>query len=71
MLSYTRHAKERMRQRAVTEEEVQYCLEKFEVSYPDRAGNSIYKVTLQNGRRIKVVVKANSFDPVIIITVGD
>lgn len=71
MLSYTRHAKERMQQRGITEEEVQYCLDNFHTSYSDRAGNMVYKVDLESGRHIKVVIKADSLDPRIVITVAD
>ena len=71
MISYTRHAKDRMKQRGITEEEVNYCLNNYDTSYTDGAGNPIYRVTLPSGRRIKVVAEANSVDPLIVITVAD
>ena len=71
MISYTCHAKDRMKQRGITEEEVEYCLNNYHTSYPDSDGNPIYKVDLPDGRHIKVVVKAKSVDPKVIITVAD
>jgi len=71
MISYTRHAKDRMRERGITEEEVEYCLNNYHISYPDASGNSVYKANLPSGRHIKVVVKANSDDTKVIITVAD
>ena len=71
MISYTRHAKDRMKQRGITEEEVEYCLNNYHTAYTDSAGNPIYKADLPGGRQIKVVVKANSIDPKVVITVAD
>ena len=71
MISYTRHAKDRMKQRRITEEEVEYCLNNYHTSYADPSGNPIYKAELPDGRNIKVVVKAESVDPKVIITVAD
>ena len=71
MISYTRHAKDRMKQRGITEEEVEYCLNNYHTSYTDSDGNLIYKVDLPDERHIKVVVKAKLADPKVIITVAD
>jgi hypothetical protein len=71
MIKYTRHAKDRMKERGIAEEEVEYCIENYQTCYLDKAGNPIYKADLSGGRHIKVVVKANSVDPVIVITVAD
>jgi len=60
-----------MRQRGITEEEVGYCLINYDVSYTDPTGNAIYRAKTPSGRRIKVVVKAGSVDPQVIITVAD
>jgi len=60
-----------MQERGITEEEVEYCLNNYHTSYTDSVGNPIYKVELPDGRHIKVVVKAKSVDPIIIITVAD
>ncbi len=59
-----------MRERKITEEEVEYCLTNYQTSYTDLGGNPIYKADLPHGRHIKVVVKANS-NPALIITVTD
>jgi len=71
MISYTRHAKDRMRERGITEEEVEYCLNNYHISYTDSGGNPIYKADLPDGKRIKVVVKVQSVDPIVVITVAD
>ncbi len=68
MISYTRHAKDRMQQRGITEEEVEYCLNNYHTSSTDKKGNPIYKADLPSSRYIKVVVKANSVDPIVVIT---
>ena len=69
MISYTRHAKDQMRDRSISKAEVEYCLKNYNVSWTDRKGNPIYIAHLPNGRRIKVVVKKKN--PRVIITVGD
>ena len=71
MIVYTRHARDRMRERRITEEEVEYCLDNYHTFYSDSEGNSIYKADLPSSRHIKVVVKAKSVDPKLIITVAD
>ena len=71
MLRYTIHAKERMKQRGITEEEVEYCLNNYHTSYTDPKGNPIYRADLADGRRIKVVIRAKSVEPKVIITVAD
>jgi hypothetical protein len=71
MIKYTRHAKRRMKERKITEADVEYCLEKYHTCYPDKAGNPIYKADLADGRHIKVVVKPNAVDPIVVITVAD
>ena len=60
-----------MQQRGIIEQEVEYCLNNYHTSYTDLAGNPIYKASLPSGRSIKVVVRANSIDPMVIITVAD
>jgi len=60
-----------MKQRGITEEEVEYCLDNYHISYTDSNGNPIYKADLPGGRHIKVVVKANSVDPIVVITAAD
>ncbi len=71
MISYTRHARNRMQERGITEEEVEYCLNNYHTFYTDSGGNPIYKVDLPDSRCIKVVAKANSIDPIVVITVAD
>jgi len=69
MLYYTRHAKDRMQERRITEKEVEYCIQNYHTSYTDKKGNPIYSAQLPSGRQIKVVVQANN--PKIVITVAD
>lgn len=71
MLSYSHHAKDRMKQRQITEEEVTYSLINYHTSYHDAKGNPIYRAELPSGRNIKVVVAADSLDPRVVITVAD
>ncbi len=70
-MDYTLHAKDRMKERGITEEEVEYCLVNYHTSYSDLKGNSIYRADLPDGKKIKVVVKANTVDPIVVITVAD
>lgn len=70
-LEYTRHAKDRMRQRGITEDEVEYCLDHCEVCYADSKGNKIHRASVPGGKRIKVVTAANTDDPLVVITVAD
>jgi len=42
MIYYTEHAKDRMRQRGITEEEVEYGLQNYHTCYRDETGNPIY-----------------------------
>jgi hypothetical protein len=67
--TYTRHARERMAERNITEQEVEATLEDHHTEYPDRAGNRVY-IGHPDGRRIKIVVKKDSSPP-LIITAAD
>lgn len=69
MISYSGHARARMKQRSISEDEVEACVEHFEVSYKDRKGNPVF-VAHVGGRRIKVVTAAET-DPLFVITVAD
>ena len=71
MLSYTRHAKKRMKERRISKKEVEFCLNNYHTTYTDVKGNPIYKAQLQSGKTIKVIVAANSVDPIKVITVAD
>lgn len=59
-----------MHQRAITEEEVEYCLENPDTTYTDRKGNTIYRNGNCGGKRIKVVVDER-ISPPSVITVAD
>lgn len=66
---YTNHARKRMNERNISEEEVELCLEHHHTSYKDKKGNPIYKADI-GSRQIKVVVD-KSFPGKMIITVAD
>lgn len=66
---YDPHARMRMRERGITELEVEAVLRDHHTSYTDRKGNPIY-IGHPNGRRIKVVVRLGS-DPPYVITAAD
>ena len=70
MIYYTEHAKDRMHQRGITEEEVEYGLQNYHTYYRDETGNPIYRVDLPNGKHIKIVVAFNKAETTII-TVAD
>ena len=70
-LSYSHHASDRMKQRRITEEEVEYSLKNYHTSYHDAKGNPIFRTVLPGGRNIKVVLRADSVDPRLVITVAD
>jgi hypothetical protein len=67
-ISYTSHARKRMLERGITEEEVEYCLSHYDIMSSPANGNPIYRATLPNGKKIKVVVKAKTSNPLVIIT---
>lgn len=71
MLSYSRHARRRMEERRISEDEVRFCLDNYVISYTDKKGNPNYIAYTQSNRRIKVVVEKDSINPTKIITVAD
>jgi hypothetical protein len=60
-----------MKQRRITEEEVEYCLANYHTSYADSEGNLIFRAELLGGRHIRVVLKIDSKERKMIITVAD
>lgn len=71
MIKYSRHARDRLLERNISQDDVTYCLKHCHTSYTDRSGNMIYRADLPNGRHIKVVVKTNTNDQITIITAAD
>lgn len=67
-LEYSPHSRKRMRQRRVSEAEVEACLENHEILYKDKKGNPKYSKHIGE-RYIKVVVDKD--DPNLVITVED
>ncbi len=69
MLRYSRHAREQMALRHISETEVGHVLSHYHTHYLDRKGNDIY-IGHPGGRRVKVVVAKDS-DPPLVITAAD
>jgi hypothetical protein len=59
-----------MRQRGISEQDIEYCLQNYLISYKDKAGNPIYRANLPSGKHIKVVIAADITDTTVI-TVAD
>jgi hypothetical protein len=53
----------------MSETEVEYVIERYEIAYTDRDGNRIL-VGHPGGRYVKVVIRKES-DPPFVITTGD
>jgi hypothetical protein len=71
MLYYTTHARRRMRERNISEKEVEYCISHWDIDYIGKTGNFIYTVHTETGRFIKVIIDKDSTNPLKVITVGD
>jgi hypothetical protein len=69
MASYSRHARLRMIQRAISESEVEAVLADYHTHYTDEDGNAIY-VGNPGGHRVVVVVRKDT-EPPHVITVWD
>lgn len=67
-IEYLPHARLRMKERSVSEAEVEECLSNWTTCYTDKKGNSIFKAIV-NGRGIKVVVTKENQN--LVITVAD
>ena len=66
---YTRHARDQMRLRRISEAEVEEVLSRHHTRYRDRRGNDIF-VGHPGGRRVKVVIAKESAPP-LVITAAD
>jgi hypothetical protein len=69
VIIYSRHARDRMAQRRVSEEEVEAVLTRGHTKYASREKTTVY-IGRPGGRRIKVVIRQDSIPP-YVITVGD
>jgi hypothetical protein len=67
-MDYSTHARQRMKERSITENEVEQCIEGSPINYKDKKGNPIYR-SIVNGRGVKVVCALD--DPDFVITVAD
>ena len=68
-VKYSKHAREQMQDRSITESEVKECLVGEYTRYTDKKGNPIYRTRLRSGRGIKVVMAKD--DSNFVITVAD
>lgn len=68
MLRYSNHARKRLTERKVTEEEAEAVVADPAVTYSDVKGNSCYMGEI-NGKSLRVVIAAD--DPEFVITVID
>ncbi len=68
-MRYSKHAKDQMRDRSITELEVKECLSGWDTRYTDKKGDPIYRARLGSGRGIKVVIAKD--DSNFVITVAD
>ena len=71
MLHFTNHAKDRMKERKISKQEVEIALENYQVSYPDDNDNMNYVYTSPSGRRIRVVISEKKANHRIVISVMD
>jgi Domain of unknown function (DUF4258) len=67
-LTYSRHARLRMRTRGITEAQVEEVLTHYHTRHTDVDGNPVYVGTV-NGRRLRVVVRRDSHPPFIITAI--
>jgi len=58
-----------MKERSISKEEVEYCLNEYDIFCTDKKGNPKYRARTPNGRDIKVVVRKDN--PNFVITVED
>jgi hypothetical protein len=65
--TYSRHARDQMVNRSITEQEVEETLRTAHTQYTDKKGNSVL-IAHVGTRRIKVVVAKDSDPPHIINT---
>ena len=65
---FERHALNRMAQRRIRQEDIEYVLDSYDTWHPDRKGNWCFIGELEDGRRLRVVVVKDS-SPLTIITV--
>ena len=66
---YSKHAKDQKQERAITDKEIEACLDNWDTQNTDKKGNPVYRVKLEGGRGIKVVLAKD--DAQFIITVAD
>jgi hypothetical protein len=63
---FTRHALRRMQKRGITEDDVQYCTDNYNMSYPGE-GDCVQYIADVRGRNLKVVV--NTVKAIVVTAV--
>jgi len=53
-IHYTRHLKTRMAERNISKEQVEYCLQNYQVSRPGHERKTVYDYTDSNGYKTSV-----------------
>jgi hypothetical protein len=69
-IEYLQHALDQMKERRISKEEAESCINDHTIEYTDKGGNPIYVASVK-GRSIKVVVKKGCIDPIVVITAAD
>lgn len=69
-IEYLQHALDQMKERGISRVEVESCILHHDIEYADKGGNPIYVASV-GGRRIKVVVKKDCVNPIVVITSAD
>jgi hypothetical protein len=65
----TKHAKQRMKERGISEEEVESVLKKPNISIPGQKGEMKVEKTIKRGRRIRVIYKKERKAKIILTAI--
>jgi hypothetical protein len=65
----TKHAKQRMKERGISEEEVERVLKNPNISIPGQRGEMIVEKTIKRGRRIRVIYKKERKAKIILTAI--
>lgn len=71
MLHFTEHAKVRMRERGITEEEIRHGLDNYQESFLGKNSHTNYIYKYPTGIRLRIVVHERSPNHRVVISVMD